>query len=121
MFKIISAVLVGGAFLGKAVLNANTPEKIEAKKNKAVLRAADALKDQAVTCHCGGLAIPTGQKGKIRRCIRCDKQFANSAYNLGDTRTVRERKNFVLNNEKLDMEQYQDAVRLLKQEDEKEV
>lgn len=120
MFKIISAVLVGGAFLGKAVLNANTPEKIEAKKNKAVLRAADALKEQAVTCRCGGLAIPTGQKGKIRRCIRCDKQFANSAYNLGDTRTPRERENFVSYEEKLDMKQYEDAVKLLKKEDEKE-
>ncbi len=119
MFKIITTVLVGGALLGKAVLNATTPEKMEARKNKAIGRAADTLKDHAVTCHCGGLAIPTEQRGKIRRCVRCNKQFASGGYNLGDTRTLNERKNYVPNNEKLDMQQYEDAVKSLKQEDKK--
>ena len=83
----------------------------------SVKDASDALKDSGITCRCNGLAIPTDQKGKIYRCIRCNKQFANAFYNLGDTRNAYQRRNNHSFTIKLDMDYYDEAVNLLVKED----
>lgn len=40
------------------------------------------LKNNGVTCRCNSLAIPTKKIGKIYRCVKCKRQFANAHYNL---------------------------------------
>nr|QJS05805.1 hypothetical protein [Psychrobacter sp.] len=119
---------MGGGALGLAVAKINDPNrKLQAKNkkrlaeeredNRCIHKATRVLQDHGVTCRCGGLAIPTEQRGKIRRCVRCNKQFASGGYNLGDTRTAYELRNYYRNNEKLDMMYYDDAVEFLKEED----
>ena len=78
---------------------------------KNVCDAATVLRDNGITCSCKSLAIPTVQKGKIYRCIRCNKQFANAFYNLGDSRNSYERRynhSFV---EKLNMNYSQSKIK----------
>lgn len=45
-------------------------------------RTYNILKNNAITCRCNSLAIPTKNRGKIYRCIKCKRQFANAYYNL---------------------------------------
>lgn len=45
-------------------------------------KLAHVLKKHGITCHCGGLAVPNMRKGKIYKCIKCDKQFANAHYTV---------------------------------------
>ena len=55
-----------------------SPEKKAALAN----RLAELLRQKGISCHCGGLAIPVETKGKIYRCTECERQFANTAYDL---------------------------------------
>lgn len=87
------------------------------KYQRAVDHASAVLKDSGITCRCNGIAIPTAQKGKIYRCIRCNKQFANAWYNLGDTRNAYQRRNNHPSNARLNMYYYDEAVDLLVKED----
>ncbi|GAA0315668.1 hypothetical protein [Psychrobacter aestuarii] len=41
------------------------------------------LTNCAITCRCGGMALPTQVKGNEYCCLRCDKQMLNIRYNLG--------------------------------------
>lgn len=43
---------------------------------------AGLLRQKGISCYCGGLAIPVESKGKIYRCVACEKQFANTYYDL---------------------------------------
>lgn len=83
----------------------------------AVRSAYSILKDNGITCRCNGLAIPTAVKGKIYRCIKCNKQFANAWYNFGDTRNAYQRKNNYPYSIRLNMGYYDEAVDLLVRED----
>lgn len=117
MLKYLTTVLVGGTLIGSAAVRIFDPAKKLRAKEQNILSAANMLKNLSVTCRCGGLAIPTEQRGKIRRCTRCNTQFSSSAYNLGDTRTAYKRNNSFFVYERLDMQYYDDAVQLLKEED----
>lgn len=70
-------------------------------------RAVKILRDSGITCRCNGLAIPTAVKGKIYRCLHCNKQFANAFYNLASS-------NQQYRN--LDMTYYSKAVEVLAKE-----
>lgn len=41
------------------------------------------LAHAAITCPCGGMALPTQVKGNEYRCVRCDEMMNNINYNLG--------------------------------------
>lgn len=93
-------------------------ERQKAKHHQmAVANAAGVLKNSGITCRCNGIAIPTAQKGKIYRCVRCNKQFANAWYNLGDTRNAYQRRNNHPSNARLSMRYYSEAVDLLAKKD----
>lgn len=117
MLKYLTTVVVGGALIGSAAVKAFDPTRRQEARRQKILSAATMLKNLSVTCRCGGLAIPTEQQGKIRRCIRCNTQFVSSAYNLGDTRTAYQRSNSYFNYQRLDMQYYDTAVELLKDKD----
>ena len=51
-------------------------------REDTINRTYNILKNNAVTCRCNSLAIPTKNRGKIYRCIKCKRQFANAYYNL---------------------------------------
>ena len=55
-----------------------SPEKKAALANEL----AGLLRQKGISCHCNGLAVPVESRGKIYRCVKCEKQFANTAYNL---------------------------------------
>ena len=45
------------------------------------------LTHAALTCRCGGMAIPTQAKGNQYRCVSCDKLMTHISYNLGPRRS----------------------------------
>ncbi len=93
-------------------------DKAESEPNNLIHVTATILRNCSSTCTCGGLAVAIQQQGNIYRCVRCDGQFANVSYNLGhrdrhyssgtlpiDSRAI------------IDMDYYDDAIRLFKEED----
>ena len=75
--------------------------------------AVTRLKSMAFDCNCGGLFVPIGQKGSMFRCLLCNKEAINHAYNL-------DRPNYINTLHKqphkplIDMYFYDNAVLLLK-------
>lgn len=120
MLKFLTTAIVGGTVIGSAAAKILDPARRLRARERKIHEAATLLENFSVTCRCGGLAVPTEQKGKIRRCIRCNTQFSNSAYNLGDTRTAYERRNSILRYQRLDMQYYYEAVDFLKEFDKKQ-
>lgn len=53
-----------------------------------VKEAANIITNCSITCYCGGLSVPVKFSGKIYRCIRCNKQFANAQYRLAQLSQV---------------------------------
>ena len=43
---------------------------------------ATVLKAHGVSCHCSGLAVPNMGKGKIYKCLECDKRFAKKLLHI---------------------------------------
>lgn len=95
--------------------------KLKKDKEKLFLSlarvAANTLENMAINCRCGDISIPIEGKGKIYRCIRCDKEKIFHNYNL-------DRINYVTilshrNKPFLDMNFYDAAVILLKNDKKK--
>lgn len=137
MLKYLTTAVVAGTLVGSAISKILDPaQKAQAKEKKEdkakrrqqrkeyikkieedekILFTANLLTTVSVTCRCGGLAVPTEKQGKIRKCVRCNVQFVSSNYNLGGTRPTHEHKSapfFFYDG--LNMDYYDDAVRLLK-------
>lgn len=137
MLKYLTTAVVAGTLIGSAISKILDPtQKVQAKekkedkakrkqrrkeyekkrkKDEKILFTANLLTTVSVTCRCGGLAVPTEKQGKIRKCVRCNVQFVSSNYNLGGTRPAHESNSapFFLY-DGLNMNYYDDAVRLLK-------
>ena len=77
------------------------------------------LRKYSITCKCGGMTVPTSNKGNLFRCIHCTKEHRYINYNL-------ERSNNYLvdlgseavGNEAmiLNMDYYEDAIKILQKE-----
>lgn len=52
------------------------------KKLELANQLAGLLRQKGISCHCGGLGVPVESRGKVYRCIKCEKQFANTLYDL---------------------------------------
>lgn len=52
------------------------------KKAELANQLAGLLRQKSISCHCNGLAVPVEGRGKIYRCVNCEKQFANTSYDL---------------------------------------
>lgn len=59
------------------------------KKAELANRLAGLLRQKAISCHCNGLAVPVESRGNIYRCVKCEKQFANTAYDLNGYESYR--------------------------------
>ncbi len=68
--------------LGYFLRKNRSPEKKAELTNKLAIQLANLLRQKGISCHCGGLAVPVEGRGKIYRCVKCDKQFANATYDL---------------------------------------
>lgn len=62
-----------------------SPEKKAALANEL----AGLLRQKGISCHCNGLAVPVESIGKIYRCVKCEKQFANTGYDLSGYESFR--------------------------------
>lgn len=118
--KIVNSLVKGFVDHMSAPLPPSPPSREE-----RVEEAFNVIKNHSLSCRCGGLSVPLSFKGKVYRCVRCDKQFANVQYQLSgfkripvtigpisDEKTAR--KHDKLNNI---MNFYEDAVILIKEED----
>lgn len=87
------------------------------KPNHLAYHNVELLKKTASTCRCGGLAPPIKRSGHTYRCILCDKSFNSISYNLGHRR---QRDVFnaspKIPSQLLNMDYYDEAVKLLKME-----
>lgn len=78
-------------------------------------QTAELLKSHAVLCSCGDIAPPIATAGYIYRCIKCDKTIYSLNYNLGERlptdsfKIAPKAPSQILN-----MEYYEEAIRLLK-------
>lgn len=74
------------------------------------------LETYSVSCKCGSIAIPTGERGETYQCIQCGKQPEGPRYNLGQI--VADDSSFnplpKPMNQVLHLDFYNDAVELLK-------
>lgn len=52
------------------------------KKAELANQLAGLLRQKGISCNCGSLAVPVEGRGKIYRCVKCEKQFANATYDL---------------------------------------
>lgn len=77
---------------------------------------AKLLEAYSVSCKCGSIAIPTGERGETYQCIRCGKQPEGPRYNLGQRVASDSSFNPLPKptNQLLHLDFYNDAVELLK-------
>lgn len=70
------------------------------------------LTHSAITCRCGGMAIPTQVKGNHYRCIHCEKTMTNISYNLGQRDRSEDGWTILPKDDRhvIDMSHYNDAV-----------
>lgn len=59
------------------------------KKLELANQLAGLLRQKGISCHCGGLGVPVESRGKVYRCIKCEKQFANTLYDLSGYESYR--------------------------------
>ncbi len=59
------------------------------KKLELANQLAGLLRQKGISCHCGGLGVPVESRGKVYRCIKCEKQFANTIYDLSGYESYR--------------------------------
>lgn len=59
------------------------------KKLELANQLAGLLRQKGISCHCGGLGVPVESRGKVYRCIKCEKQFANTIYDLNGYESYR--------------------------------
>lgn len=94
-----------------------------------VKETAEIIKENSISCHCGGLAIPLMYSGRTYKCMRCDKQFANAKYDLRSLSTVNLKRGNTFNEKEVEahnamnsMKNFrEDAVTLLLEEDQNRV
>ncbi|WP_352336275.1 hypothetical protein [Psychrobacter sp. 16-MNA-CIBAN-0192] len=100
-------------------LFSSSSEQIERKfePNSLARQNANLLKNTAMICHCGGIAPPTGETGYTYKCIRCSKTSRSIDYNLGN-RTLTDGSMVAPKapSQILNMEYYDEAIRLLRLE-----
>lgn len=93
---------------------------VESKPDNPVDATASILRNSASTCRCGSLAFPTEQKGNEYKCIRCHKKIQNTCYNLGfRNRDSSSTASIKIPSQILNMDYYNDAIKLLEKEDKK--
>lgn len=94
-------------------------------REERIKESVNVIKSHSISCRCGGLALPLKFIGKIYKCIRCDRQFANTQYKLSGLKVVPVLRNGTLTKSTVDkydklnniMHFYDDAVALIKKED----
>lgn len=92
--------------------------RVKSKPDSPVDAAASILRNIATTCRCGSLAFPTEQKGNEYKCIRCHKKMQRIDYNLGfRNRDSSSTASIKKPSQILNMDYYDDAIRLLEKED----
>lgn len=85
--------------------------------SSSIRTTANILRNNSATCRCGDITIPTEKVGCLYKCIRCDKTYFATNYNLGR----RQSPNTLVISPKdsgkiINMDYYDDAVKLLKEE-----
>lgn len=91
---------------------------VESKPDNPVNATANMLRYSASTCRCGSLAFPTGQKGNEYKCIRCHEKMHSISYNLGfRDRDSNSTASIKTPSQILNMDYYNDAIKLLEKED----
>lgn len=93
-------------------------------RQERVNDSVDVIKSHSISCHCGGLAVPLKFRGKIYKCVRCDRQFANTRYELSGLKKASVNGVFLTKRLEKEWEEqnnimtfYDDAVALIKKED----
>jgi|GEM_PF-2309197 hypothetical protein len=93
-------------------------EKTRSKKydeeksgNSSVCIAANILRNMALDCSCGEIAVFVGQRGSVYRCVRCNKETVGPVYNLDRTNCMESTSES--NTPFFDMDFYNEAIILL--------
>lgn len=93
---------------------------VESKPDNPVNATANILRNSASICHCGSLAFPIAQKGNEYKCIRCHRKLQRIGYNLGfRNRDSNSTASIKKPSQIMNMDYYDDAIRLLEKEDKK--
>ncbi len=103
----------------KSILNIKIKETDIENPNSLIAMNVKILKNNAVDCRCGAIAIPIEITGERYKCIRCDQQLTSMSYNLGPRDVTYGTLSVSLkaSNQLVDIAYYDDSVHFLKNED----
>lgn len=103
------------------VLFQNKEATVEHKTESYLLinNNVNILRQCSIKCKCGAVSVPIGKKGNVFRCINCTKEHQYINYNLerlNNHLAVPGFKPTVNNNMILNMDYYEDAIKILQKE-----